>query len=153
MSAVPDRAHRSSQGEGASMPTSTRTHARTATVEQIRQCAAAGMSVCHAAAHLRVSRSGLASAVGVLGIAFRGQWRTGTDREPRATTTEARIRQCADLGMSRRQAADQLGVGRDALANAAYVLGIRFHGHSGCVLNRIELQHHAAHDPFGRLTP
>lgn len=67
------------------------------------------------------------------------------------TTTAEQIRLCADLGMSRRQAAEQLGVGRDALRITASTLGIVFHGHSGCVSNSVELPRQAAHDPFGVL--
>lgn len=120
----------------------------TTTEAKILECAATGLTVCQAAELLQVGRSGLASAVSVLGIEFHGRHRYD---EPRRTTTVARIRQCADLGMSRRQAADQLGVGRSALSGAAEVLGISFHGHSGCVHNRIELQRHAAHDPFAQI--
>lgn len=119
---------------------------RKTTEAKIRECATSGMTVCQAAAHLDVHRSGLASAVSVLGIEFAGHW-----SEPKPTTTAARIQQCADLGMSRRQAADQLGVGRSALSGAADVLGISFHGHSGCVSNRVELRRHAAHDPFAQI--
>ena len=120
----------------------------TTTEAKILECAAAGLTVCQAAELLQIGRSGLASAVSVLGIEFRGQHRYDG---PRRTTTIAKIRQCADLGMSRRQAADQLGVGRSALSGAADVLGISFHGHSGCAHNRVELHRHAAHDPFAQI--
>lgn len=67
-----------------------------------------------------------------------------------ATTTEAQIRKCAALGMSVRQAAEQLGVSYSMLRHTASVLGIQFHGYSGCRPNSITLQRNAAHDPFGR---
>jgi len=70
-----------------------------------------------------------------------------------ATTTEAQIRKCADLGMSMRQAAEQLGVSFSMLTHTASVLGIRFCGYSGCRPNSITLKRHAAHDPFGQSFP
>lgn len=68
-----------------------------------------------------------------------------------ATTSEAEIRKCAALGMSMRQAAEQLRVSTSMLTHTACVLGIAFRGYSGCRPNAITIKHNAAHDPFGRL--
>lgn len=70
-----------------------------------------------------------------------------------ATTSEAQIRLCANLGMSVRQAAEQLHVSHSMLVTTASVLGISFSGKNGRAHNAIQLPRHAAHDPFGALAP
>ncbi len=49
-------------------------------------------------------------------------------KQHKTTTTEAKIRECADAGMSARQAAEKLGICRASLTHVADVLGIKFSG-------------------------
>lgn len=113
------------------------------TVQQMRQCADAGMTLLEASEHLGVSHALIRSAARTLGIRF--------SQPLRRSTTEAMIRKCAALGMSVRQASDQLNVSESMLRSTASVLGISFHGRTGRAFNRVTLRRNAAHDPFGAL--
>ena len=115
------------------------------TLAQMRKCAAERMSTSQAAQHLGVPTSMLRMAASLLGVRF-------AHRDHR-TTTDAMIRKCAALGMSVRQAAEQLDVSESMLRSTASVLGISFHGRTGRAFNRVTLRRHAAHDPFGVLSP
>lgn len=49
-------------------------------------------------------------------------------KQHKTTTTEAKIRECANMGMSARQAAFHLGICKASLTHVADVLGIKFAG-------------------------
>ncbi len=113
------------------------------TVQQMRQCADAGMTLLEASEHLGVRPTMFRSAASILGVKYR--------HCDHRTTTDAMIRKCAALGMSVRQASDQLNVSESMLRSTASVLGISFHGRTGRAFNRVTLRRNAAHDPFGAL--